>query len=215
MADQLTVRAAVVVELGDFTLDVEVEAAPGTTLALTGPNGAGKTSLLRCLSGVQPITSGRIQVGPRVLDEPRSRTWVPPEGRRVGVVFQDHRLFPSMTALENVAFGLRAQGRTRRAARETASDWIDTVGLMASLDMGATDLSGGQAQRVALARCLATEPDLVLLDEPFASVDDASRAAMLDVLASLESTTIIATHDQDVVDSLADEVIGLADGRIS
>lgn len=215
MADQLSLQADVVVELGEFRLDVALDVAPGATLALTGPNGAGKTSLLRTLAGVQPLDSGRIVMGEVVLDEPSSRTWVAPAKRHIGFVFQDHRLFPSMSAVENVAFGLRARGIGRRAAQSLAHKWVNTVGLAERSGVTASDLSGGQAQRVALARALATDPSLVLLDEPFSSVDESSRAKMIEVLGSLETTTLIATHDQEVVSVLADGALSLVSGRES
>ena len=119
-----------------------------------------------------------------------------------------------MSALENASFGLRAHGMGRRAAHERADNWMETVGLASRRDSGAADLSGGQAQRVALARALATEPRLVLLDEPFASVDDASRKAMLEVLAALEATTLIATHDQEIVSALADREVEMSSGKL-
>jgi molybdate transport system ATP-binding protein len=214
MADQLSVEIDAKVDFGVFGLDVAVEARPGSTVALTGPNGAGKTTLLRALAGVQPIDSGRIAIGEVVVDEPTTGTWVHPERRGVGFVFQDHRLFPSMSAAENIAFGPRASGLGRAAARESAAKWLATVGLTDHGSTEALDLSGGQAQRVALARALATEPRLLLLDEPFASVDEANRQAMLEVLAALEVTTFVATHDQQIVEILADKEIEMELGRV-
>lgn len=213
MADQLSVDAVIAVGHGNFRLDVAIAVRPGASLALTGPNGAGKTTLLRTLAGVQPIDAGQIRMGGIVVDEPATRTWIPPERRSVGFLFQDHRLFPSMSALDNIAFGLRARGMTRRAAATTARDWLATVGLEDRGSAKASDLSGGQAQRVALARALTVEPKLVLLDEPFASVDEASRESMLAVLADLDVTLLLATHDQTVVNALADSALELIDGR--
>jgi len=144
---------------------------PGRTLALLGPNGAGKSTALRALAGLQPLAAGRVQLGDRVLDDPADRTFVRPEDRSVGVVFQDYLLFAHLSALENVAFGLRARGLPRRVAQDTARTWLRRVGLTERDRSKPRTLSGGQAQRVALARALATEPELLLLDEPLAALD--------------------------------------------
>ena len=149
---------------------------PGEVVALLGPNGAGKTTLLRCLAGLLPLDGGRIVARRRLLDDPAAGVFVPPERRPVGVVFQDYLLFPHLTALENVAFGLRARGIAAargppagRRAGWSGSAWPTTPASEPAA------LSGGQAQRVALARALATEPRLLLLDEPLAALDAGTR----------------------------------------
>src|SRR5206468_4243182 len=128
--------------------------APGEVVALLGPNGAGKTTALRVLAGLLPLTRGQVRLDAEIWDEPPG-VFVPAERRRVGVVFQDYLLFHHLSAVENVAFGLRARGVDRAAARTRARYWLDKVGLTEHAHIRPRALSGGQAQRVALARALA------------------------------------------------------------
>ena len=125
----MSLVAHVRVDLAGFTLDVELEVAPGETVAIVGPNGAGKTTLLRALAGLRALTAGRIELDGVVLDEPATGTYLPPERRPVGVVFQDHLLFPHLDARDNVAFGLRTRGQGRVGARRQADEWLGRVGL--------------------------------------------------------------------------------------
>jgi molybdate transport system ATP-binding protein len=125
----MSLDAAIVLRLGSLDLDVALEATPGETVVLLGPNGAGKTTILRVIAGLLPVDSGRVVLDGQVLDDPETRAWVPPERRPVGYVFQDHALFPHLTALENVAFGLRARGVGRREARCRAQAWLERVGM--------------------------------------------------------------------------------------
>src|SRR3954471_7192865 len=173
----MTLDARIRVHLGALDLDVELHAEAGETVALLGPNGAGKTTVLRALSGLVPIDAGRIELDGVVLDDGSSR-FVPPERRPVGVVFQDYVLFPHLSALDNVAFGLRAHGVGRAEGRRRASDWLATVGLADHALARPAALSGGQAQRVALARALAVAPRLLVLDEPLAALDQQARVAV-------------------------------------
>src|SRR5690606_15997640 len=160
------------VRQGDFELDLALTAGEGEVVALLGPNGAGKTTALRALAGLLPIDEGHIALGDgdaRVeLDRAggEATVFVPPERRRVGVVFQDHLLFGHLTAVQNVAFGLRAARVPRREALDRARAALDHLGLGGVAGQRAGTLSGGQAQRVALARALVTEPRILLLDEP-------------------------------------------------
>jgi molybdate transport system ATP-binding protein len=218
----VTVRgldAKVAVTIGSFELSVELAVAPGEVLAILGPNGSGKTTLLRCLAGLQPIDRGQIALNATVLDEPLAATFVVPERRSVGVVFQDYLLFAHLSALDNVAFGLQARGIGRREARPLAGDWLDRVGLAEFHPRRPAQLSGGQQQRVALARALATRPDLLLLDEPLAALDAATRADVRrDLRAHLsefEGVTILVTHDPLDAYALADRVVVLEAGGIT
>jgi molybdate transport system ATP-binding protein len=210
--------AQVRLQLGTLDLDVRLEAAPGEVVAVVGPNGAGKTTLLRALAGLVPLTDGRIQIGEQVAEDPRAGVRRPPQQRHVGVVFQQHLLFPHLTALENVAFGLRARGVGAADARTRARDWLGRVGLDRLESSRPAALSGGQSQRVALARALATDPDLLLLDEPMAALDvDARRAVRRELsrhLAEFAGPTLLVTHEPLEAISLADRIAVLESGRI-
>jgi molybdate transport system ATP-binding protein len=164
--------ARLVVRRGAFELDLRLTAEPGEVVALLGPNGAGKTTALRALAGLVPMADGHIRV-----DGTELRT-VPPERRGVGMVFQDYLLFPHLSALDNVAFGLRCQGLRKREARRLAAEWLENVGLAEHAASRPRALSGGQAQRVALARALAVGPRLLLLDEPLSALDAHTRLEM-------------------------------------
>ncbi|MEU4569814.1 ABC transporter ATP-binding protein [Micromonospora sp. NPDC023956] len=210
--------AHLVVDRGAFRLDVRLQVAPGEVVALLGPNGAGKTTALRVLAGLQPLTAGHVTVDGRDLDRPTDRSWVPPEHRRVGVVFQDYLLFPHLSAVENVAFGPRRQGLDRRAARAQARQWLDRVGLGDHAARRPRELSGGQAQRVALARALAARPALLLLDEPLAALDARTRldtrSELQRHLAAHPGATLLVTHDPLDALVLADRLVVVEAGRV-
>jgi molybdate transport system ATP-binding protein len=211
--------AHLVVARGDgFRLDVALSVAAGEVVALLGPNGAGKTTALRALAGLRPLDAGHVRLRGRTLDEPAGRTYLPPERRAVGVVFQDYLLFPHLSALDNVAFGPRCRGLDRRAARAEAAGWLDRVGLAELARRRPRQLSGGQAQRVALARALAVRPDLLLLDEPLAALDAGTRldtrARLHRHLADHEGATLLVTHDPLDALMLADRLVIVEDGRV-
>ncbi len=201
---------------GDFRLQVELDVAPGEILAVLGPNGAGKTTLLRALAGLVPLTSGRIAVD-RVWDEPAAGVFRPPSERAAAIVFQDYRLFPHLSVLDNVAFARRARGVGRRAARTHAGDVLAGLGLQSLAARRPGGLSGGQAQRVALARALASDPLLLLLDEPLAALDARTRpeirAELRRYLATFTGPTLLVTHDPLEAMVLADRILVLEDGR--
>jgi molybdate transport system ATP-binding protein len=210
--------ADLTIHRGQFVLDAELGVAAGEVMALLGPNGAGKSTALRALAGLLPLDKGRIALGGAVLDDPTQHTFVPTERREIGVVFQDYLLFPHLSTLDNVAFGLRCRGERKSAARARATAWLDRVGLADLHARRPRELSGGQAQRVALARALAVHPTLLLLDEPLAALDAHTR---LDVRAELrrhltdhDGATVLVTHDPLDAMVLADRIVVLEEGRI-
>jgi iron(III) transport system ATP-binding protein len=197
-------------------LDLEVPA--GSLTAILGPSGSGKTTLLRVLAGFERADAGTVTIGGRAVDGPAASgrsVHVPPERRRIGYVPQEGSLFPHLTVAANVGFGL--PGRRRRGS--AVSELLAAVGLAGLGGRYPHQLSGGQQQRVALARALAIRPHVVLLDEPFASLDAHLRASVrADVLALLArtgTTAVLVTHDQDEALSTADLVAVLRDGRIA
>jgi molybdate transport system ATP-binding protein len=204
--------------LGTLHLQAELEVADGEMVAVVGPNGAGKTTLLRALAGLVALHSGRVCVDGLVLDDPTSGCWLPPEQRPVGVVFQDYLLFPHLSAIDNVAFGLRARGVRKAQARREAHRWLANVGLTDHAGDRPRALSGGQAQRVALARALVTEPRLLLLDEPLAAVDVSARAelrrALKRALDGFPGARLVVTHDPLEAAALADRVVVLEAGQL-
>jgi molybdate transport system ATP-binding protein len=192
---------------------------PGRIVGLLGPNGAGKTTLLRILAGLLLPDEGRVVLDGVVLDDRRTGEHVPAERRPVGVVFQQYVLFPHLTALENVAFGLRSRGVPKATARARAAEWLDRVGLAEFTANKPKQLSGGQAQRVALARAMATEPRLLLLDEPLAALDASTRLEtrreLRRHLDGYDGVRILVTHDPVEAIALAERLIVLEEGRIS
>jgi molybdate transport system ATP-binding protein len=211
-------EAAAGLRLGALDLDVEISVTSGEVVALVGPNGAGKTTLLRVLAGLQPADRGRIALDGDVLEDTAAGIHVPPERRPIGVVFQDYLLFPHLSALENVAFGLRSRGTPRAEARRRAGEWLERVGLGAHLSARPRALSGGQAQRVALARALATEPRLLLLDEPLAALDASTRLEtrreLRRQLDRYEGVRVIVTHDPVEAIAVAERLVVLEAGRV-
>jgi molybdate transport system ATP-binding protein len=206
-----------VVDRGQFRLDITVVVKPGEVVALLGPNGAGKTTALRALAGLLPLTEGHVDLDGQRLDDGGS-TFLRPDQRSIGVVFQDYLLFPHLSALDNVAFGPSCRGASRTQARALAEQWLSRVGLSALARSRPRQLSGGQAQRVALARALALEPGLLLLDEPLAALDARTRldtrAELHRHLALHSGATLIVTHDPLDALVLADRLVIIEDGRI-
>lgn len=205
--------------VGTFEMAVDLTVPPGTTVAVVGPNGAGKTTLLRAVAGLVPLDAGHLRVGGATWDEPATRCWVAPERRSVGFVFQERLLFPHLSVVDNVAFGLRAQGLGRRDARRVAHDWLERIGLGHRGDARPGDLSGGQSQRVALARALAIEPAVLVLDEPLVALDTdvhAEATALLTArFADHTGVRLLVTHDPSEALALADMVLVVEDGRMT
>ena len=214
----MSLDAHLVLSLGALRLDAAIVAESGETVALVGPNGAGKTTVVRALAGLERLQRGHVTLDGVVLEDPVARTFVPPEQRSLGVVFQDSVLFPHLSARENVAFGLRSRGLTRRDARRRADAALARLGLAALAGAEPAALSGGQAQRVALARALATEPRMLLLDEPLASLDAGARRevrrALRRDLAAFAGPRLLVTHDALDAALLADSVVVLEEGRV-
>jgi molybdate transport system ATP-binding protein len=215
----MSLEAAVGLTMGRLRLEVELAVGTGELVVLLGPNGAGKTTLLRALAGLLALDRGRVVLDGAVLEDTAAGAWVPTERRPIGFVFQDYLLFPHLSALENVAFGLRARGLGRAEARRRAGAWLDRVGLAGHAGARPRALSGGQAQRVALARAMVSAPRLLLLDEPLAALDAATRAEVRrDLrrhLASFGGTRLLVTHDPLEALALADRLVVLEHGRVT
>jgi molybdate transport system ATP-binding protein len=212
--------ARLVVSRGDsFNLDVSLSIPPGRTVALLGPNGAGKSTVVAAIAGLLPLDEGHITLGGRNLDDPAGDVLMPAEDRSIGVVFQDYVLFPHLTIVENVEFGLRSRKTPRREARQQATEWLERIGLEDLADRKPGDLSGGQAQRVALARALITRPELLLLDEPLAALDATTRVdlrrTLADHLSRFAGPRMVITHDPTEAFLLADEIHVIEDGTIT
>lgn len=189
---------------------LNLSVAPGEIIALLGPSGCGKTTALRLIAGFETLDSGRIEIAGRtVADE---RTFMPPERRRIGYVFQDYAIFPHLSVAQNVAFGLgQAQGRNQKV-----SDLLTFVGLDGQDDKMPDQLSGGQQQRVALARSLAPQPDVLLLDEPFSNLDAGLRSGMRHEVRNLlkqnHATALFVTHDQEEAMAVGDRIAVMHEG---
>ncbi|MDE0665192.1 MAG: ABC transporter ATP-binding protein [Acidimicrobiaceae bacterium] len=221
--------------------NASISAKPGRTLAILGPSGCGKTTLLRVLAGLQRLDSGRVVLGGKLMAGPAERkngaagngasrnghspqmVHVAADKRGVGMVFQDWSLFPHLTVAANVAFGLPRAERPRtrvlpRPASSRVRDLLEMVGIAELADRLPSSLSGGQQQRVALARALAPQPSVLLLDEPFSSLDTTLRvevrAEVAGLLRELEVTCVFVTHDQDEAFVLGDEVAVMRDGEV-
>ena len=214
----MSLEAAVGLRKGTLDLQVELEAASSGVVVLLGPNAAGKTTLLRALAGLVPLERGRVALDGVVLEDATAGVRIPTEQRPIGVVFQDYLLFPHLSVLENVAFGLRTRGAGRSAARERARAMLDRVGLADLAAVRPKALSGGQAQRVALARALATDPRLLLLDEPLAAMDAGARAelrrGLSRHLSAYPGTCLVITHDPIEAMTLGDRLVVLEAGRV-
>ncbi len=198
----------------DAARDVSLSIAPGELLTLIGPSGCGKSTTLRLVAGLDRPDTGAIRIdGETVADR---RTWRPPERRRVGLVFQDHALFPHLSVARNVAFGIARLPRSER--RERVGEVLELVRLGHLAGRYPHELSGGEQQRVALARALAPRPAVVLLDEPFSSLDETLRAQVrADTVAALretKTTAMLVTHDQTEALSTGDRVVVMCGGVI-
>ncbi|HYJ54611.1 MAG TPA: ABC transporter ATP-binding protein [Mycobacterium sp.] len=213
--------SGVAVELSDLTrlygstkaldgLTLHIE--PGELVALLGPSGCGKTTALRILAGLDEATSGTVSVGGVDV------SGVPASKRDMGMVFQAYSLFPHLTVLDNVAFGLKMRGKAKQDRTSRAADMLDLVGLTAHTHKYASELSGGQQQRVALARALAIQPRVLLLDEPLSALDAKVRTQLREEIRRVQlevgTTTLFVTHDQEEALAVADRVGVMSQGRL-
>jgi molybdate transport system ATP-binding protein len=209
-------EADIRLRLGKFGLDAAFTVAPGEVLALLGPNGSGKSTTLQALTGLLPLAGGRIALDGTVLDDPAQRARVAPEQRPIALMFQNYLLFPHLSALENVAFGLRARGTDKKTARQKASEALARVGLEDQAPKRPGAMSGGQQQRVAMARALVTDPKLLLLDEPLAALDVSTKSDVRRLLrATLRQSSaanILVTHDLLDAVALGDRMIVIENG---
>lgn len=209
------VRVAARVDARD--VDVDITLAAGTTTAVVGPNGAGKSTLVRLISGQLRPDAGRVEIDGVVVSD--AATHLPAHRRTIALLEQRPLLFPHLDVLDNVAFGVRARGASRPAARARALTELDAVGAAGFAHRRPESLSGGEAQRVALARALATDPSVILLDEPFSALDVGTGAVIRQLLArrlaESPATVVLVTHDPLDVWALADHLVALERGRVT
>ena len=188
-----------------FSLDVGNE-----IVGIFGANGIGKTSLLRTVAGLCPLSEGKLCVNEEIVDEPAKNLFVQPELRNIGMVFQDHSLFPFMTALDNAAFPLVMRGMKRSAARKLANEMMEQFGVDHVAEQLAPTLSGGQSQRVAIVRAFIGAPQAVLLDEPLSAIDEESREGVRNLirehLSRLGVSAIVVSHDRADLDHLCTRI---------
>jgi iron(III) transport system ATP-binding protein len=200
--------------VNNFNVVVET----GKLLVLLGPSGCGKTTTLRCIAGFEKPDSGIITIGDKVVTDPQNAINLPPEKRGLGMVFQSYAIWPHMTVYDNVAYGLKMRKWSRADIKDRVEEVLELTGLHGLADRPAPMLSGGQMQRVALARNLAYRPDVLLLDEPLSNLDsklrERLRFELREIQLRLGFTAVYVTHDQAEAVSLADEIILMKDGII-
>lgn len=201
---------------GPIPLNLAFTCAPGEVLGLVGPSGAGKTTVLRAIAGLYRAQAGHIAIGGAVWFDGRTQVFVAPHRRRVGLVFQEHALFPHLSALDNVATALADHPRAGR--RDRAAALLSRVHLEGLETRRPAELSGGQRQRVAIARALARDPHVLLLDEPFSAVDRRTRVHLYEEIVALRQGLLIpmllVSHDVDEVAKLADRLCVLDQGEV-
>ena len=215
----MTLDAKLGLTRGEFTLDVGLDVDAGSITALLGPNGSGKSTVLRALAGLSPVHRGHIRLAGTTLEDPATGVRVTTPGRGVGMVFQDPLLFPNLSVLDNVAYGVRRRGDSRAHARTVAAEWLERTALSDLAARKPAALSGGQRQRVAVARALATEPAMLLLDEPTSALDSAVtielRHFLRDHLRGFDGVAVLVTHDALDALVLADQVVVLDNGAVT
>ena len=207
----MQLEAHLVKRLPQFTIDVNLACAAGELLALVGPSGAGKTSIVRMLAGLETPDTGRICYGRQEWFDSGNKTDLPPQQRRLGYVFQDHTLFPHLTVEKNIAFAAREPGRV--------DELLALFGINDLRRRKPKQISGGERQRVALDQALASDPQLLLLDEPFSALDILTRKQLRKELKNLKTTLgipiLLVTHDLDEAMYLADHVLPIDRGEIA
>lgn len=213
----MSLDSHVIARRGSFEVDIPLQAESGSVIALLGPNGSGKTTTIDAIAGLVPLTGGHVEVGGRTWAD--AHTSLPAQERRTGLVAAQHLLFPHLSAIDNVAFGPRSRGMRRAPARARAQAELDALGVGDLAARRPSGLSQGQSQRAALARALATDPEVLLLDEPLSALDPATRAEVRAVLgrrlAEFPGVTVLVTHDPLDALTLADHLVFIDDGRIA
>ena len=191
---------------------------PGKLFTLLGPSGCGKTTTLRCIAGLETPSTGEIAIGKSLVFDAKRGMSVPPNKRRIGMVFQSYAIWPHMTVFQNVYYPLKSRGFTRSQAKDRARSALESVGLIELEDRPAPRLSGGQQQRVALARALAGDPEVLLLDEPLSNLDAKLREEMRSGIRSLQKriqiTSLYVTHDQIEALTISDQIAVMHAGKI-
>jgi len=216
---EVELRRELVHDHARFELDVRF-ACDASRLVLYGPSGAGKTQTLKMIAGIARPDLGRVAVAGRVLYDSAVRLVLSPQERRLGYVFQDYALFPHLSVRQNIAFGLRngLLNPSRAFSAAAVERWVEAFHLESVVGHYPHQLSGGQRQRTALARALVNEPAALLLDEPFAALDQSLRRRLRDELKDLQEQLrvpmLLITHDDDDVRQLADQVVTLESGRV-
>ena len=197
------------VEIGNFSREFTIDVG-NEIVGVFGTNGSGKTSVLRTIAGLCPLGKGKLIVNGELVDAPAEHIFVQPELRHIGMVFQDHSLFPFMTALDNAAFPLQMRGMKRTAAQKLANEMLEQFGVAGVGQQMATTLSGGQSQRVAIVRALIGSPMAVLLDEPLSAIDEESREGVRnhirEHLVRLGVSAIVVSHDRTELDHLCTRI---------
>jgi len=212
-------RSRLAVSRETFLVEADFEVAPGEILALVGPSGSGKSTCMAAIAGLVELESGRVELGSHVWCDTERAIDLPPHQRRVGFVHQDYALFPHLTVYENVSYGARARGVPAHETRTRVSEWLDRLRMAELKDRPVTQLSGGQRQRIALARALASGAGVLLLDEPFGSLDVSTRSSVRrelgEFLRAIRLPTIFVTHDPADALALANRIAILEEGKIS
>lgn len=189
--------------INNFSMDIE----EGEIVALLGNSGSGKSTILRLIAGLETSNSGRMTIGDKVIFDNERNT--PPEKRGVGMIFQDYNLFPHLNVMENISFGINEKNRKKR--KNLAHEYIKMVDLEEHMNKFPHECSGGQQQRIAIARALAAKPKVLLLDEPFSNLDETLkrtiRGEIKNILKRFNMSAVLVSHDKEDVDSVADRVI--------
>lgn len=206
----MSLRLACSVERRDFSLSVDLTVGKGDVRAIVGPNGSGKTTTLHLVAGLLAADSGIVAVDDRVFDDASKGVFLQPEDRKVGIMFQDHALFPHLSVADNIAFGPKARGRQRHEIRDVVAESLARFDIEHLARRKPHELSGGQQQRVALARVIATRPNILLLDEPTSSLDakarDEIRCLLADTFAAFSGVVLLVSHDGEETKKLATSV---------
>jgi molybdate transport system ATP-binding protein len=214
----MSLRADLCVERNGFRLELSFSAPSGEVLALVGQNGAGKSTVLAAIAGLIPLRRGEVVLDDRLLERVATGVRLPPQAREIGMLFQGLALFDHLSAVENVAYGLRARGMEARKARARAREWLERFGVAELAEQRPPQLSGGQAQRVALARALIVEPRMLLLDEPLVALDAQTvievREVLRETLREFAGVSLLVTHEIGDALELADQILVLEHGRL-